>query len=139
MTTADFHVERIAQKFSPDSLLASVMEAAIAGGLLLSGVTYLVSPDELARSVVGHAVGPFDSVWSWMYVFGAVAVLYGIVRISPRWRVAGLVLLTAGLLMQFVAAVSFEVSPRAFVSLIYALACGVRALLIARVATARTR
>jgi hypothetical protein len=115
-------------------------ELATAFAWLLTGVTSLAEPSSLVHSSVGRDVTPFAEIWSIMYVASAAAIVTGIVRSYPALRVAGLVLLAAGLCMQTVAAISFDFAPRAVVPVVYVLAAITRAwmltVMIRRVARA---
>ena len=121
--------------------LASYMfELATAFGWLLAGVTSLLDPTTLIHSTVGHNVVPFAAIWSGLYIGGGVGVIAGVLRPLPALRVAGLLLLGTGLIMQTVAAISFQFTPRAIGPAVYASAAFARAwvlvVLIRRVSDA---
>jgi hypothetical protein len=104
-------------------------ELAVALTLALVGVAWAPDVGESPlHSPVAVRMLPWQDVWSGMYVLGAVFVFVGIPRRRCHWRVAGLVLLTTGLLLEGIAATSFAVSLRAAVYFIFATACAGRAL-----------
>lgn len=104
-------------------------ELAVALTLALLGAVWAPDIGESPlHSPVGRQVLPWQDIWSAMYLCGAVLVFVGIPRRRCQWRLAGLVLLTTGLLMEGVAAMSFAVSLRAVVYFVFATACAGRAV-----------
>jgi hypothetical protein len=117
-------------------LKGHLFEVATAAAWPLVGLAYLFSAGAAAHSAVGQQAHPLDTVWSIFYVVGGPAVLVGIAarehRSALRWRVAGLVMLSSGLLMQALAVAVYNPDPRIGTLLAYAAACGLRALACAR-------
>lgn len=112
---------------------AYVFELATAAAWISVGITSLINPaTSAAHSQVGRRVEPYYSIWSVLYVVAGVMILSGVLKPMPALRVAGLVLMGAGLLMQTVAAASFALEPRVAAPLIYAVACYARALMITK-------
>jgi hypothetical protein len=117
-----------------ERLVAHLFEAAVSLAWAFTGIAYLTSPDRLARSPVGRSVEPFDMIWSGFYVAACPLILYGLwsgVR-DWRFRVAGLTLLTAGLIMQGIAAGTYELEPRVALYAVYAAACFLRVAFLTR-------
>lgn len=103
------------------------LTVAVAWGIV--GLAYLSSPGTTAlRSPVGRDLGTFAAVWSVFEVLGAVLAVWGLLRARLSLRVAGLVLIGTGLLMQGFAAATFRFDLRVLVYFIYCVACGARAL-----------
>lgn len=119
----------------PRRLGSHAFEVTAAIGWFLVGLTYLTSGQAVIASPVGQVAHPFDVIWSAGYVIAGPVILAAIIRRSTPLRVAGLSLLSAALLMQWVAAMyGGGVEPRDFVYLLYAGACILRAHLAAQVA-----
>lgn len=112
---------------------ASLFELAVSLSWMLVGVAILPNPTSVAaHSPVGRNVGLFASAWAVLFILGGALVIHGILRASPRTRVAGLLLLATGLLMEGVAAATFEMEPRVLIYFVYCIACVGRAFLVAR-------
>ena len=109
-----------------------LFEVAAAFAWLLTGVTNLINPGDLVHSAVGHNVVPFAAIWSALYVVGGIGVIIGVLRPLPALRVAALLLLGTGLVMQTVAAISFSFTPRSVVPAVYAVAALTRVWVLAR-------
>ena len=108
-------------------MVTYAFEIATAVGWLLTGITNLADPSSLIHSAVGRNVVPFAAVWSSLYVVSALGIIAGVARPLPALRVAGLMLLSTGLVMQTVAAITFSFSPRALAPAVYAVAAIMRA------------
>lgn len=109
-----------------------LFELATACCWMVVGLAYLVDGSSLLRSPVGRHVAPFDTAWSVFYVAAGPMIVAGILATSLRVRVAGLVLLATGLVMQGVAAATFAIEPRVANYFIFAVACVLRAVLCGR-------
>jgi hypothetical protein len=107
-----------------------IFELATAGAWMLTGITYLTSPNTAVHSSVGRPVHPFDTIWSILYVIGAVGTFIGVFRPLPALRVAGLTVLGTGLVMQTYAAASFALQPRVLAPAVYAVACFARSSML---------
>jgi hypothetical protein len=118
-------------KLVAERLTGHVFEVAVAVSWALVGLSYLPSPSDTAdHSPVGRNLGTFSVVWSVLFIVGAIGVVWGVSRLQKRWRVAGLVLLATGLLMEGIGAATFEFSPRVLVYFVYCAACASRAYLL---------
>lgn len=108
-----------------------LFELAVAASWLCVGLAWLPSPTSTAEhSPVGRNVGVFATCWSSLFIIGGIATIWGVLRSELGVRVSGLVLLATGLAMEFVAAVTFDLTPRALVYLVYFGACAARALML---------
>lgn len=112
-----------------------LFELAVAVVFTLAGVAYLRGGGVALRSPVGRDVGVFSTVWAVFYIVGGPLTILGVLRLNLRVRVAGLALLTSGLLMTGVAALwGHPEDPRWANYFIFAAACGTRAVLCGRAA-----
>lgn len=112
-------------------LTEELFEVAVALAWLLVGATFLPAPTDTAQhSPVGRNVGVFATGWSLLFIIGGALTICGVLRGELGVRVAGLVLLTTGLLMEGIAAGTFNFTPRVAVYFVYAAACGARALML---------
>lgn len=118
-----------------ERFIAHLFEGAVAIGWAIIGIAYLTNAHLEDHSPIGREVQPFDLVWSILYLVACPMILYGLWWGSRhwRWRVAGLILLTTGLIMQGIAAATFELEPRVAVYAVYAAACFLRAALLTQI------
>jgi hypothetical protein len=110
-------------------IAASIFELAVALSWVLVGLSII--PDRQSattHSLIGHSLGIFTTAWSVLFVVGGALVIWGITMHSFRARIAGLTLLSSGLLMEGIAALTVRLEPRVFVYFVYAGACAFRAL-----------
>lgn len=76
------------------NLTLNLFEAWVAFSALLAGILYFAQPNSLNRSALGQEVGyHLALVWSIMYAAAGSAILYGLLRASPRIEVVGLIIL----------------------------------------------
>lgn len=69
---------------------------------LVSGLRFWLDPASLDASSVGRALpGPFDEVWSSLYVVGGVLLIIGAQRPAPRVELPGVTLLLTALVVNF--------------------------------------
>jgi hypothetical protein len=117
---------------SAGRLLGSLFELAVAVAFAIVGLAFLIAPGAAAHSPVGRHVHPFDDAWSVLYLVAAPLVVAGVLRVSVRLRVCGLALLATGLVMQGVAAASFEMEPRVAIYFLYAAVAVLRAVVLSK-------
>jgi cytochrome bd-type quinol oxidase subunit 2 len=118
-----------------------LFEFAVASSWALVGLSWLTQPaSTAARSPVGRNVGDFATAWSVLYLVAFVLICIGLERAGRRrhFKIAGLILLAAGLAMHSVAALSFmDIEPRSFIYPVHGVACAVRALFLIRITPRR--
>lgn len=123
-------VRLIDSQFRP---LANIFELAIALAWSLVGLSYVLDPDAELRSPLASPAEPYDFMWSILYLLALPLIWAGILKFRPHWRVAGLILLATGLLLQGTIAVQHGVSdPRVFIYWVYAVAVGLRVAAVIR-------
>lgn len=111
-----------------------IFEMTVAVGWAIVGLAWLTQQGQIAeRSPVGREVGWWSDAWSAAYLVAAVLVVYGVIR-SLRARVAGLLLLGAGLAMNTVAVLTYDPDLRVLVYALHGLACATRAALLFKLA-----
>lgn len=115
-----------------------LFELATAIVFALVGLAWLSEPAKTAlRSPVGHNVGFYADAWSVLYLVALPLVAWGVFR-SNAIRIAGLMLLGTGLVMNCIAALSFEqIGPRSFGYGVFAIACFLRAWLLVKLTPRR--
>lgn len=116
-----------------DRLRDHAFELAVMAAFLLVGLALLTDPAQAAtRSPIGREVAGWTMAWALMYVIGCPTNIAGVVRRSPRMRVAGLALASGGMLMQFVAAVTYSPTDlRVWCYVLFGMACMLRAHVVA--------
>lgn len=105
-----------------------LFEVTTATGWLLIGAAVLINPEVLIKSPIGQQLEVFPYIWASLYIISWPLIMWGVLRGAIAYRVAGLTLLASGLAMNGVAALvvgSFDI--RAFVYLLHAAACALRA------------
>lgn len=78
-------------------------ELVLAVIYLISGVGFFLDPSQIVRSPAGRTVGPFDSIWSGLWIAGGLLITVGIVRHRPRLLQYGWALTGTGLIVAAVA------------------------------------
>jgi len=111
-----------------EALHGHLLEISVALSWAVLGLAYLIDGETVLRSPVGAEVGVFKYVWSIFYVIGGPLVVYGCLRRTIAPRVAGLILLSVGLLMHGTAALLLGGDVRTVNYFIFAFACGMRAI-----------
>lgn len=120
----------IDKQFRP---LANVFELAIALGWALVGLSYVLDPNLELRSPLTEPADPYDFMWSVLYLLALPLIWGGILKFKPHWRVAGLILLGTGLLLQGALALQNGLpDPRVFIYWVYAAAVLLRAAVVVR-------
>lgn len=71
-------------------IYAHVFELLLAVLSVLAACAFFFDPDALRRTAVGEAVHPFDWAWNVTYMIGASAIIFGLLRPSPRFEALGL-------------------------------------------------
>lgn len=74
----------------------------------LSALSGLLDPSSLAKSAVGEALHPFDLAWNAAYLVGALGIIFGLLRPSPRVEAAALIVLSGAVLANAVAVVALR-------------------------------
>ena len=116
---------------------ANVLELGVALVWALIGLTYVLDPEAETRSPVGSDAQPYDTIWSVFYLLALPFIWGGVIKLKPHWRVAGLLLLCSGLVIQGAVVVQHATidslwEPRTLVYWVYAVAVGLRAAVIVR-------
>jgi hypothetical protein len=111
-----------------DCTLAVFAAAAFEVGIVMSsffrGISYFTVDDFATRSIQGQDLGPWDTVWSLMFLICAPIIFYAISKPNINVRVFGLFLLGTALTMSSVAVISVHpLDGRSYASLFPGLAC----------------
>lgn len=102
-------------------VVAHILEIGVAVAWGITGLNYLLDRRSGIRSTIGESLPNYDIWWSACYVLAALMIVAGIFKRTQRVRVAGLILLASGLIMQGIA--SLAVTPleiRDFMYFVYA-------------------
>lgn len=113
-------------------LIANTFEWALAGQALLTAIVFFTHPHDpnTAVAATGETLG---YVWNILYTAGALAIVAGMLCLSPRVEASGLVLLVAALTVNVVAVALYVPSWTLFVLYaIIVLACFLRVRLLAK-------
>lgn len=110
-------------------------EAAIAFATVIAAGIYLVNPEAVSRTAVGHTAQQLLPYWEALYLAGGLMVLYGLVRLSLRMEASGLFLLAAALAINALSIIDFSgmtgiASAATFAALV--VACGMRVAFLMR-------
>lgn len=106
-------------------------EISVAVVWFLVGLSYVAAPQYTAlHSPLARPFGIWEWVWSGMYLVAGPAVVWGVWRRELGLRVGGLILLTTGLTIQFVGALTAPIGFRTFTYLTYAGACAAKLWLL---------
>lgn len=130
-----FFSNALDRQFRP---FANVLELAIALGWALVGSAYFIYGDAESRAVFSTSADPFDYIWAAFYLSAFPLIWAGVFCGKPHWRVAGLLLLGTGLLLEALVALTYPIEPRSFVYAVYAVAVFLRAAVIVRYFGTRT-
>lgn len=114
-------------------LATHALELLLAVAAVISAITFLVRPESLADTPIGRADHPFDFAWNILYLVGALAIGYGLLRPSPRIEAAGLYAFTGAILGEAAAVIDVRGVPSlpsalTFVALALAFLIRVRAI-----------
>lgn len=89
-------------------LLKAPFECAIAVTGIASFLAWLIAPSEVEMAAVGQTAPGLLPVWECMFAAAGAGILGGLLLRSIRVEVAGLVLLTAALLINAISIVNFS-------------------------------
>jgi hypothetical protein len=114
-------------------VLSNIFEAATAWCFISVAVAFATNPSAtLVRSPLGQPVHPFDYLWNGFYFAGGMAIFVGLVEGLRRVEVAGLIVLTSGLITASTALLWLHPDARAIAYLGFAAASIARTYLILR-------
>lgn len=82
-------------------------EASIAFAALLGCVVFLVDPGPIRLTAVGHTARSLLPFWEALYGLGGVLILLGLLTLSIRFEVTGLIVFSAALVINVIAVVHF--------------------------------
>lgn len=88
-------------------LIANIWELFVCGLSTFASLNYFLNPVNLSDSSVGH-IGFPDVAWNGLYGVGAVLVVTGLVKLSPRLEAAGLSLFASSVLIQILAIIHYR-------------------------------
>lgn len=136
------HVRAMTQSFLtqptvPRRISAHLFELAVSAASVIVAIAYVIDPDQaLLTSPIGRDLPDYLWIsWSALKAVGGLTVIAAIARGRADYRIAGLILLAAGLAMNGVAAMVSSPDVRDLVYLLYATACALRAIGVARLST----
>ncbi|MPZ13806.1 MAG: hypothetical protein GEU73_05180 [Chloroflexi bacterium] len=117
---------------------ANAFEIVIATLCLLSSLVYLVGPEAQRDPAIVRLLGDFIWVWAGALVVAGLSIIGGLWFGSPRWEIAGLLLLSSAAALQALAFMAFigfaaSVPMGLFVSIAWASLVRVRLVLMHRV------
>lgn len=106
---------------------AAAFEVAIVVSSFLRGISYFTVGDFAQRSVAATDVGPWDMIWSTLFLVCLPIVFYGISRPNISVRVFGLFILGVALVMSSVAVILIHpLDGRSWASMAPGIACFVK-------------
>lgn len=88
-------------------LIANVWELFVCGLSVFAAVNYFLHPVNLSDSSIGH-IGFPDVAWNTLYGVGALLVVVGLLKLSPRLEAGGLSIFTSAILIQIIAIVHYR-------------------------------
>lgn len=104
--------------------LSHAFEVAVAVAWSLTGFAWLAFDGVAVHSPIARDLGPWHYVWGLLYCVAAPLIIVGIVsKAYVNVRMAGLILLSTGLTVQFCAAMTAPFDPRSLTYLVWAVAC----------------
>ena len=108
-------------------LFQNAFVALVAFLLAFSGLTFLLSPTEIAGSM--PHVPPYDYIWNTLYLVGGIAVIAGLLDRRPGLEAVGHLLYIPGLVLNlYIAAVVFgELHRIVILTTVFAVAAAFRA------------
>lgn len=127
------------------NLQANAFEAMLAAMCIISGLTTFFQPEQLANSVVGRTIHPWDFLWTAMFFLSGILIMIGLsvpnksvgqgnghFKIESQGaELAGLIFLGTTLLINAVAAIYINgFTPGLAIYLAVALACVYRSRVI---------
>jgi threonine/homoserine/homoserine lactone efflux protein len=117
----------------------NLFEPATAFVWFITALSWLVDPETTAAHspVAGGSYIVFHYYWASLYVIAAPMIWMGVARKKPAYRMAGLILLGTGLVMNGVAALSGTLEPRDLNYFVFAAACFFRVYDLFRCKTGR--
>jgi hypothetical protein len=90
------------RKIRYNYLKANVWELFVCALSAIASINYFINPINLSNSSIGHTRFP-DEIWNSMYGVGAVIVVLGLWRLSPRLEICGLMLFATSVLINALA------------------------------------
>lgn len=76
------------------NILLNIFEMWVALAGIISGAIFFYSPASIYKNALALVVGHvFAGIWSVSYFTAGAVIMWGLLRPSPRWEVAGLYLL----------------------------------------------
>lgn len=115
-----------------------VFELAAALVFFITGLSWIIDPvTTSAHSPLGGTVSFFRYYWSGLYIASAPLIIVGITCKRIRFRVAGLIALGIGTMMNGIASLGGNLEMRDFNYFVFAAACLVRVYDIYRCKTGR--
>lgn len=103
---------------------AAAFEISIVMSCFFRGISYFTVDEHGVRSIIGQNVGPWDMIWSLMFIACTPVVMYAIFKPNVHLRVLGLMVLGIALTMAFAAGAAINPDdPRNLANLLPGLGC----------------
>lgn len=100
--------ERLQKTLRGRNALLNLFELWVGLAGVISGLVFFYDPLSISNNALAHTITfPIAAAWSVSYFFSGLIIWYGLLRPSPRWEVAGLILLGSATAIEGVAIISY--------------------------------